>query len=159
MKLDDVLVIGISQSGESKDVLETVRRSGVLGASTLSVTNDAGSSMARVADHHLFLRAGEEESVAATKTYTASLLLLYLLVEALSGEEEPGAEARRLPEGAREVLEAGWEGRNDTGTLTTSWLPRAATTSRPPKRPPSSSCRQPTSWQRPSRRPTSGTGP
>jgi glucosamine--fructose-6-phosphate aminotransferase (isomerizing) len=110
MKLDDVLVIGISQSGESKDVLETVRRSGVLGASTLSVTNDAGSSMARVADHHLFLRAGEEESVAATKTYTASLLLLYLLVEALSGEEEPGAEARRLPEGAREVLEAGWEG-------------------------------------------------
>jgi glutamine---fructose-6-phosphate transaminase (isomerizing) len=110
MKLDDVLVIGISQSGESKDVLETVRRSGELGASTLSVTNDAGSSMARVADHHLFLRAGEEESVAATKTYTASLLLLYLLVQALSGEEEPGAEARRLPEGAREVLEAGWEG-------------------------------------------------
>src|SRR3712207_2184069 len=45
MKLDDVLVVGISQSGESKDVLETVRRSRELGAPTLSVTNDAGSSL------------------------------------------------------------------------------------------------------------------
>jgi len=54
MKLEDVLVIGISQSGESMDVLETVRRSGELGASTLSVTNDEGSSMARTADHHLY---------------------------------------------------------------------------------------------------------
>src|SRR3712207_7603355 len=40
MRLDDALVIGISQSGESKDVLETVRRSGELGARTLSVTNE-----------------------------------------------------------------------------------------------------------------------
>jgi glutamine---fructose-6-phosphate transaminase (isomerizing) len=110
MKLEDVLVIGISQSGESKDVLETVRRSGELGASTLSITNDEGSSMARAADHHLFLRAGKEESVAATKTYTASLLVLYLLVEALEGGEEPGSQASRLPEAAREILEASWKG-------------------------------------------------
>lgn len=110
MKLDDVLVIGISQSGESKDVLEAVRRSKQLGASTLTVTNDEGSSMAGAADHHLSLRAGKEDSVAATKTYTASLLVLYLLVEALNGAEEPGAGARRLPELARGVLEAGWKG-------------------------------------------------
>jgi glucosamine--fructose-6-phosphate aminotransferase (isomerizing) len=64
MNLDDVLVIGISQSGESKDVLETVRRSGELGARTLTITNDEGSSMAEAADSHLFLRAGKEESVA-----------------------------------------------------------------------------------------------
>src|SRR5215203_714876 len=68
MKLDDLLVIGISQSGESKDVLETVRRSGELGASTLSVTNDEGSSMAAAAEFHFSLRAGEEKSVAATKS-------------------------------------------------------------------------------------------
>jgi glutamine---fructose-6-phosphate transaminase (isomerizing) len=110
MRLDDVLVVGISQSGESKDVLETVRRSGELGASTLTVTNDEGSSMAGAADHHLFLRAGEEKSVAATKTYTASLLALYLLVEALRGGESPSAEAGKLPEMAREVLGSGWEG-------------------------------------------------
>jgi len=52
MKLDDVLVIGISQSGESKDVLATVRRSGELAASTLSVTNEEGSSMAAAAEFH-----------------------------------------------------------------------------------------------------------
>ncbi len=110
MQLDDVLMIGISQSGESRDVLETVRRSGELGASTLSVTNGEASAMAGAADHHLYLRAGAEESVAATKTYTASLLVLYLLVEALRGEQTPSAGARELPAAAREVLGTGWEG-------------------------------------------------
>jgi glutamine---fructose-6-phosphate transaminase (isomerizing) len=110
MELDDVLMIGISQSGESRDVLETVRRSGELGASTLSVTNGEASAMAGAADHHLYLRAGAEESVAATKTYTASLLVLYLLVEALRGEQTPSAGARELPAAAREVLGTGWEG-------------------------------------------------
>jgi glucosamine--fructose-6-phosphate aminotransferase (isomerizing) len=52
MNLDDVLVVGISQSGESQDVLVTVRRSVVLGASTLTVTNNEGSSMA-AAQHYL----------------------------------------------------------------------------------------------------------
>src|ERR671912_377977 len=83
MNLEDVLVIGISQSGESKDVLEVVRRSRQLGAITLSVTNDEGSSLAAAADVHLWLRAGNEKSVAATKTYTAELCLLYLLIAAL----------------------------------------------------------------------------
>ena len=110
MDLDGVLVIGISQSGESKDVLETVRRSGELGAETLTITNDDGSSMAEVADRHFLLRAGEEESVAATKTYTASLLVLYLLAAALGGDESPGEEAHRLPEMAHETLEAEWKG-------------------------------------------------
>jgi glutamine---fructose-6-phosphate transaminase (isomerizing) len=110
MDLDGVLVVGISQSGESKDVLETVRRSGELGAGTLSVTNDEGSALAAAAEFHFFLRAGREESVAATKTYTAELLMLYLLVEALNGGKKPGAEVGRLPEQARKVLEAGWEG-------------------------------------------------
>lgn len=110
MDLEGVLVIGISQSGESKDVLETVHRSEELGAGTLSITNDKSSSLAGAADHHFFLRAGEEESVAATKTYTAELLVLYLLTEALNGAETPSTEAKRLPDQAREVLEAGWKG-------------------------------------------------
>ncbi len=110
MDLDGVLVVGISQSGESKDVLETIRKSGELGASTLSVTNDEGSALADTAEFHFFLRAGKEESVAATKTYTAELLVLYLLAEALGGRETPSAETRRLPDQAREILESGWEG-------------------------------------------------
>ena len=110
MDLGDALVIGISQSGESKDVLETVRRAGELGARTVAVTNDEGSSMAEAAGRHFFLNAGTEESVAATKTYTAELLVLYLLARALKGEKYPGDEARQLPERAQQVLEAGWRG-------------------------------------------------
>jgi hypothetical protein len=66
--------------------------------------------MAKVGQHHFFLRAGKEESVAATKTYTAELMILYLLACALKGEESLGHEVRRLPELSQEVLEAEWEG-------------------------------------------------
>ncbi|MGH3089012.1 MAG: SIS domain-containing protein [Rubrobacteraceae bacterium] len=110
MDLSDMLVIGISQSGESRDVMETVRRSRELGASTVSVTNDEGSSMAEAANFHLYLRAGGEESVAATKTYTAELLVLYLLASALGGADAPGDEVKNLPDLARSVVEAGWKG-------------------------------------------------
>ncbi len=110
IRLEDCLVIGISQSGESKDVLKVVRTSKEFGAATLSVTNDEHSSLAEVSEFHFFLRAGREESVAATKTYTASLLVLYLFVEALKGADSPGAEARKLPEQAREVLRSEWKG-------------------------------------------------
>ena len=109
MNLENVLVIGISQSGESKDVLEVLRRSRQLGAITLSVTNDEGSSLAAAADVHLWLRAGNEKSVAATKTYTAELFLLYLLITALDSSE-PEPEVQQLPEQARRVLEVAWEG-------------------------------------------------
>ncbi len=110
MDLEDVLVVGISQSGESQDVLETVRKSGELGASTLTVTNNEGSAMAEAAQHHFFLRAGKEESVAATKTYSAELLVLYLLVCALKGEQSLGDGVQGLPRLVREVLETEWEG-------------------------------------------------
>jgi glucosamine--fructose-6-phosphate aminotransferase (isomerizing) len=110
MDLEDVLVIGISQSGESKDVLEVVRKAREVGAATLAVTNEETSSLARTAGFHLWLRAGLERSVAATKTYTAELLTLYLLVAALGGAGEPEAAARRLPEQARRILETDWKG-------------------------------------------------
>jgi glucosamine--fructose-6-phosphate aminotransferase (isomerizing) len=110
MDLENVLVIGISQSGESKDVLEVVRKARELGATTLSVTNEEASSLAQIANSHLWLRAGSERSVAATKTYTAELLTLYLLVAALGGAEQPEPVTARLPDQARQILEAGWEG-------------------------------------------------
>ncbi|TCJ16072.1 SIS domain-containing protein [Rubrobacter taiwanensis] len=110
MNLGGVLAVGISQSGESRDVLETVRRAGDLGAATLSLTNDEGSALAQAAEFHLPLRAGKEESVAATKTYTAELLTLYLFVEALNGRATPGGAVRELPEQVRAGLKRGWEG-------------------------------------------------
>jgi glucosamine--fructose-6-phosphate aminotransferase (isomerizing) len=110
MNLENVLVIGISQSGESKDVLEVLHRSRQLGAITLSMTNDEASSLASAADVHLWLRAGDEKSVAATKTYTAELLLLYLLIAALEETPEPEPEVEQLPDQARQVLEVAWEG-------------------------------------------------
>src|ERR687885_2882621 len=110
MTLEGALGVGEGQSGESQDVLEPVRRSGELGASTVTVTNDESSAMAEAARHHFYLRAGKEQSVAATKTYTAELLVLYLLVCALRGEESPNDEVRGLPGLSREVLRTGWEG-------------------------------------------------
>jgi glucosamine--fructose-6-phosphate aminotransferase (isomerizing) len=79
--LRDVLMIGISQSGGSPDLvrsLEVARRQGAL---TVAVTNDRSSTLARAAHAHVDVLAGAERSVAATKSYTAQLLALYLLLE------------------------------------------------------------------------------
>jgi len=103
LRLEGALVAGISQSGESTDtniVLEEARKHGAV---TLGITNEAGSSLARLADFTLLVRAGKEQSVAATKTYTGQLLSFYLLARALGAPIEP-AELERLPETAAAAL-------------------------------------------------------
>jgi glutamine---fructose-6-phosphate transaminase (isomerizing) len=97
MDLRDALVVGISQSGQGADiniVLENAKRSG---ATTLAITNEADSAMARIADETFLIRAGRERSVAATKTYTGQLLMFHLLASALSGNRDFAA-VERLPE-------------------------------------------------------------
>lgn len=82
--LSRALVIGVSQSGEGVDinhVLESAKKSG---AFTLGITNEADSSMAKIADETLLIHAGREKSVAATKTYTGQMLHFYHLAEAFS---------------------------------------------------------------------------
>jgi glucosamine--fructose-6-phosphate aminotransferase (isomerizing) len=79
------LVIGISQSGASPDVVGVIRAARAQGATTLAITNTPGSDMARAAEHHIDLRAGLERAVAATKTYTATLLVLAMLSAGLAG--------------------------------------------------------------------------
>jgi glucosamine--fructose-6-phosphate aminotransferase (isomerizing) len=79
LDLRQALVVGISQSGAGPDVnlvLEAARRQG---AYAVGVTNEASSDMTRVVDEVFLVRAGKQRSVAATKTYTGQLLLLYLL--------------------------------------------------------------------------------
>lgn len=84
-RVDSALVIGISQSGEAREVIESLQRSREMGALTLGITNNPGSGVAQVAEHVLLLQAGEERSVAATKTYTCTLAALYSLVAGLHG--------------------------------------------------------------------------
>jgi glucosamine--fructose-6-phosphate aminotransferase (isomerizing) len=87
LKLEDTLVIGVSQSGEGADVnlvLESCRKAG---ARVLAITNEARSSMAGLADETFVTRAGKEKSVAATKTYTCQLMIFYMLACALAGED------------------------------------------------------------------------
>jgi glucosamine--fructose-6-phosphate aminotransferase (isomerizing) len=80
----DALVIGISQSGASPDVVGVVAGAAADGAVTVAITNDPASPMAEAAEHVIDLRCGEERSVAATKTYTASLAAVAALAVAIS---------------------------------------------------------------------------
>jgi glucosamine--fructose-6-phosphate aminotransferase (isomerizing) len=92
----DALAIGISQSGQSPDIVAALDGARRAGALALAVTNDEASPLAQVADLVLPLRVGPERSVAATKTFTAELLALWLLVAAVTGAD-PGP-ARRVAE-------------------------------------------------------------
>jgi glucosamine--fructose-6-phosphate aminotransferase (isomerizing) len=98
-KLDysGALIVAISQSGESTDTNLVLERARQRGALTLGITNDQRSSMARLAEYVFPVRAGKERSVAATKTYTGQMLMLYLLAYALGGRIRI-ADLERLPE-------------------------------------------------------------
>ncbi|MBS1857889.1 MAG: SIS domain-containing protein [Acidobacteria bacterium] len=98
------LVVAISQSGESTDTNLVLERARESGAVTLGITNEARSSLARIAEHVFLVRAGREKSVAATKTYTGQLLTMYLLAYALGGGVRI-AELERVPEAVDAALE------------------------------------------------------
>ncbi|EFG09173.1 Putative phosphosugar isomerase [Streptomyces clavuligerus] len=102
-RLQDVLVITVSQSGGSPDLVDSTRAARDAGAITLAVTNNPDSPLAAVSEYHLDILAGPEKALPATKTYTASLLSLYLLVAGMAGADGREA-ARELPERAGEIL-------------------------------------------------------
>lgn len=103
LDLRDALVIGVSQSGEGVDINLTLENAKQCGATTLAITNEAESSMAKLADETFLIHAGRERSVAATKTYTGQLLIFHLLARAL-GNDRKVMEIERLPELASEAL-------------------------------------------------------
>src|ERR1035437_287948 len=103
VRLEKAMVVAISQSGESTDtnlVLEMARAQGAL---TVGLTNERRSALAGLAEHVFLVRSGRERSVAATKTYTGQLLLLYLLAHAL-GARIRMEDLRRIPEWAEAAL-------------------------------------------------------
>jgi glutamine---fructose-6-phosphate transaminase (isomerizing) len=93
----DALVVAISQSGESTDTNLVLEGARARGACTLGITNERSSSLAGLSEHVFLVRAGKEKSVAATKTYTGQMLMLYLLAYALGGAIRI-ADLERLPE-------------------------------------------------------------
>jgi glucosamine--fructose-6-phosphate aminotransferase (isomerizing) len=110
---ESTLVIGISQSGETADTLAALRLARERGTRTIAITNMPGSQITREADAVLLTRAGLEMGVAATKTFTAQAVLLYLLAldlaakrGTLSLEEihELTAEVERLPQKLEQFL-------------------------------------------------------
>jgi len=99
VRYTNCLAIGISQSGAAPDVAEVLASLREEGHTTLAITNTAGSRVTVEAEHTLLLEAGLERSVAATKTYTASLLALYEVVRVLGAE---------LPEPSRLIPNEAW---------------------------------------------------
>ena len=80
LKLTNSLVVAVSQSGQSPDIIAYTNAAKAGGAVTLSMTNDPSSPLAKATDLHLYLEAGVEKAVAATKSYSAQLLLSYIFV-------------------------------------------------------------------------------
>jgi len=99
------LVLAISQSGESHDILQVVEEGKRQGAKTLVITNRAKSPLARVAGHVVPLHAGRERSVAATKTYTAELMALAMLSAALRGSKKDKEDLRKVPSAVKKILD------------------------------------------------------
>ncbi len=105
--LTGVLAVTVSQSGGSPDLVASTRAAREAGAITLAVTNNAASPLADVSEFHIDVLAGPEKALPATKTYTAELLSLYLLVEGLRGGD--GSAAKALPDLAAAILARGRE--------------------------------------------------
>jgi len=103
-QLSRALTIGISQSGQSPDIVSVLVEARAQGGATLALTNDASSPLARAADQTLPLLAGPELAVAATKTYTAQLLALAMLSAALEADPARWAALERVPDWVAEVI-------------------------------------------------------
>ncbi len=103
-RLAEALVVAVSQSGQSPDIVAVVEEGRRQGALTLAVTNDAESPLARAAEFVFSLHAGTERSIAATKTYTASLFAIAMLSAALADDEETWRALQSIPDAIARVV-------------------------------------------------------
>jgi glucosamine--fructose-6-phosphate aminotransferase (isomerizing) len=110
-RLEGALVIGISQSGQSPDIVSVIEEGRRQGAPTVAITNDLDSPLAQAAEFKVGLGVGEECSVAATKTYTAQLTALAMLALSLQGAPKGLAQLQVLPEALAQGLKAEREAR------------------------------------------------
>lgn len=102
IRLNRAVVIGVSQSGEGDDINQVLDSAKANGAFTLAITNEAESSMGKLADETLLIHAGRERSVAATKTYTGQMLHFYMLANAIGDKR---LDYNRIPALVQQSLE------------------------------------------------------
>jgi glucosamine--fructose-6-phosphate aminotransferase (isomerizing) len=107
IRLGGALVIGISQSGQSPDIIAVLAAARAQHRPTIAITNDGASPLAQAADHVIELHAGVEQSIAATKTYSAELTVIAALAAAWSGDSQQDEELRHLPSALEETLALG----------------------------------------------------
>ncbi|MEK6222819.1 MAG: SIS domain-containing protein, partial [Chloroflexota bacterium] len=103
-KLANALVLGISQSGQSPDIVSVLQEARKQEALTLAITNAPDSPLAQTAEFSIDIFAGEEKAVAATKTYTAQLVAVAMLAFALSGNTDNKNILGKLPDLIRQAL-------------------------------------------------------
>ncbi len=104
-RLRDALVVGISQSGQSPDIVSVLAEGKRQGCLTLAITNEPNSPLAQTSDFLINLQAGQELAVAATKTYTSELMSIAMLSLAMSGEAHAFAELEQVPGWVQRMLE------------------------------------------------------
>lgn len=103
--LRNALVVGISQSGQSPDIVRVVEEGRRQGAPTMAITNDPASPLAQYADDVISVGSGTEEAVAATKTYTAQLLAIAMFSVALRGDRKRYRHLASLQSWVEQALE------------------------------------------------------
>jgi glutamine---fructose-6-phosphate transaminase (isomerizing) len=108
-RLDGALVIGISQSGKSPDVVEVVAEAHRQGRPTVALTNSPASPLGRTADAVLKLEAGDEQAVAATKTYVNSLGAVALIFATTTSDGQALEELELLPSQLAAQLDRSWD--------------------------------------------------
>jgi glucosamine--fructose-6-phosphate aminotransferase (isomerizing) len=118
LDLSDTLTIGISQSGQAEDVLAVLNLAKKQKGLAVSVTNAAGSPLATAADFHLFLAAGEEKSVAATKSFVSQMFVLAMLVSAIAEDGTLSDELQKLPRLLEETYRLKYTIARQTAALT-----------------------------------------
>jgi glucosamine--fructose-6-phosphate aminotransferase (isomerizing) len=104
--LDGSLVIGISQSGQSPDIVSVLEEGRHQGVPTIAITNDLSSPLAQAAEFNISLGVGRETSVAATKTYTAQLMALAMLALCLKGNPSELELLDSIPQALAEALKS-----------------------------------------------------
>jgi glucosamine--fructose-6-phosphate aminotransferase (isomerizing) len=107
--LRDCLFIAISQSGRSPDLISALEAAQHAGALTVALVNDEGSPLAACADHAIPLCAGEEKSVAATKSYIASLAALAHLTAQWAGDAAISDALARAPDDLERAWQLDWQ--------------------------------------------------
>jgi glucosamine--fructose-6-phosphate aminotransferase (isomerizing) len=100
----NALVLGISQSGQSPDIVAVLDEGQKQGALTVAITNDTKSPLASKAAYTLNMNAGSEKSVAATKTYTSSLMVVAMLSAALAESIPMWEQLTAVPDAAQQIL-------------------------------------------------------